>query len=142
LLVDITRNGGGTNRVEAAARTLTGVPLHGARAAFIRHPHYVEIRHVPRESITSESRQRARYGPALALLREQRREASKPCDRSSIWDGKERNAATVAVVFEDRIQPVILKPAHPRGIAHVEPTESRGPRQDQIENLNERRAFR
>jgi hypothetical protein len=93
LLVDVTSNGGGTNWVEAAARTLTPVALRGARQGFIRHPHYVrafdaDIARLVRDSAASRGEVRVRIGRALEVLRRQRREASLACDRSGMWEGR------------------------------------------------------
>src|SRR5207302_5679808 len=40
ILVDVTRNGGGSNWVEAPPRILSRVPLSEPRLAFLRHPHW------------------------------------------------------------------------------------------------------
>lgn len=92
LLVDVTRNGGGSNWVEAAARTLTAVPLQGARQGFIRHPHYArtfdaDIARLARDSVVSSQAMRNRLGRALDVLRRQREEARTACDRSGRWEG-------------------------------------------------------
>jgi len=42
LLVDITHNGGGSDWVDAAVRTLSSVPLHDSKIAFIKHEHWTE----------------------------------------------------------------------------------------------------
>jgi hypothetical protein len=42
LLGDITRNGGGSDWVEAASRTLSSVPLRDSRLGFVKHPHWTE----------------------------------------------------------------------------------------------------
>jgi hypothetical protein len=103
LLVDVTGNGGGTNWVEAAARTLTPVPLRGARAGFIRHPHYVrafdaDIARLVGDSARSGGEARLRLGSALDALRRQRREAGVACDRASLW--QDRAPACSLVVAE------------------------------------------
>ncbi|MBD0319304.1 MAG: hypothetical protein ICV87_03160 [Gemmatimonadetes bacterium] len=92
LLVDLTRNGGGSNWVEAAARTLTPVQLRGARVGFIRHPHYVRafdarIRSLQRDSAARKGDE-ALVARALHELRQHRHEAAVPCDRSPLWEGR------------------------------------------------------
>ncbi|MBA3890118.1 MAG: hypothetical protein H0X64_06275 [Gemmatimonadaceae bacterium] len=100
LLVDVTRNGGGTNWVEAAARTLTPVPLRGARMGFLRHPHYVrsfdaQIESLRRDSVAATPQAQAQVGRALVTLRQQRREADKACDRSALWEGRPASCSLV-----------------------------------------------
>ena len=43
LIVDIGDNGGGTNWVDAIARTLTSKPLYASKFALVKHPKSVEI---------------------------------------------------------------------------------------------------
>jgi hypothetical protein len=120
LLVDVTGNGGGTNWVEAAARTLTSVPLHGARMGFIRHPHYVRafeanIQQLTRDSIKSGPEMQARLGDALAVLRRQRQEANLPCNRSGLWRGQVP-ACSMVVSSPARYSTGVLAYASPQDV--------------------------
>jgi len=117
LLVDLTGNGGGSNWVEAAARTLTPVPLQGARVGFIRHPHYVRafdarIERLVRDSAMSHGDQRIPLARALAILRQQRWEAGVSCDRSGIWEGH-APACSLVVTDPSRYSTGVLRYAAP-----------------------------
>jgi hypothetical protein len=91
LLVDITANGGGTNWVEVAARSLSPKPLRAPRRGFIRHPHHAEQLHDAIAELVEDSAHAS--GPAvrlirdaLATLRAQEAIARTTCDRSALWN--------------------------------------------------------
>ena len=96
LLVDLAGNGGGTEWVEALARTVTPVRLRSARIGFVRHPHWVEalaererglreaaIGQAPEDRVRLE-----RYAAAYAAARAQ---AEQPCDPSPLFEGRASN---------------------------------------------------
>ena len=78
IVVDITRNGGGSDWVEPAARVMTPVALKASRMAFVRHPHWV-----------TQLEQRIADVPdhpaAVLVFSRAAEEAQKPCDRSGLW---------------------------------------------------------
>ncbi len=102
LVVDITRNGGGTDWVEPAARQLVARPIPGILSTGVRHPHTVgpltERRVVlARDSARSDLRpaQRAIVESALARVDSALASAGTPCDRSGIWHGALPEGCTV-----------------------------------------------
>jgi hypothetical protein len=102
LVVDITRNGGGTDWVEPAARQLVARPIAGILSAGVRHPHTVgplaERRALlARDSARSDLRpaQRALVESALARVDSALASARTPCDRSAIWRGALPEGCTV-----------------------------------------------
>jgi hypothetical protein len=102
LLVDITGNGGGTNWVEPAARTLTAKPLRSPRLGFIKHPHWAKQFSERHADIEADSRKAApaqRHLLAQAAETYQRAlsEAKQPVTRDSIWE----NQAAPALVAKE-----------------------------------------
>jgi hypothetical protein len=102
LVVDITRNGGGTDWVEPAARQLVARPIAGILATGVRHPHtagpLAERRALlARDSARSDLRpaQRAMVESALARVDSALASARTPCDRSPIWHGALPEGCTV-----------------------------------------------
>ena len=92
LVVDITANGGGTNWVEVAARSLSARPLQAPRRALIRHPHHVRQLESAINGLVADSARVRGTGArvvqqALATLRAQEAAARIPCDRSMLWSG-------------------------------------------------------
>ncbi|HVS30465.1 MAG TPA: S41 family peptidase [Thermoanaerobaculia bacterium] len=78
IVVDITRNGGGSDWVEPAARVMTPVPLKGSRMAFVRHPHWVSQLEQRAADVSGNER-------AVSVFSRAAKEAGKPCDRSGLW---------------------------------------------------------
>jgi hypothetical protein len=89
ILVDITRNGGGSNWVEAATRILSRVPLPEPRLAFLKHPHWMpqleqKLRDVEAD-LQAARGPRAMLEEAAARLRRGIAATREPCDRSDVW---------------------------------------------------------
>lgn len=103
LVVDITGNGGGTNWVEPAARTLTAKPLRSPRQAFIRHEHWTRQLGARLAAVEADARQaspphRDVLRRAAATLRQAMRETQHPCARESVWENREPGCSLVAAV--------------------------------------------
>ena len=100
LVVDITRNGGGSDWVEPAARTLTAKPLRSPRMGFIRHEHWarqMKDRLTDIESAINQStasQQKLLTGAAEAT-RQALSEAAKPCDLSAVWKNEKPGCSLV-----------------------------------------------
>jgi hypothetical protein len=93
LLVDITGNGGGTNWVQPAARTLTAVRLATPAQGFVRHPHWTRqfaqrVEVLQRERRGVDAALRARIDAAVAAFRRAGQEAARPCDLAPLWEGR------------------------------------------------------
>lgn len=91
LLVDITGNGGGTNWIEPAARTLSSRQLNSPRQQFIRHDHWTEQLDHRLSVIQSEMHEIT--GPSQKLLlraekilRTAMQESLVQCNRDAVWD--------------------------------------------------------
>ena len=102
LLVDITGNGGGTNWVEPAARSLTPKPLRSPRQQFIRHEHWTKQLQKRLEIIEADLRQpsvsnRAILLQAAGVLRKAILESQKVCRRGEVWENQNPNCSLVAV---------------------------------------------
>jgi hypothetical protein len=103
LVVDISANGGGTNWVEAAARTLSPKPLRAPRQGFIRHPHHARQLHDAIAGLVADSSHASgpalrMIGNALAILRAKEATARTICDRSALWDNQR---PTCRLVFQE-----------------------------------------
>jgi hypothetical protein len=93
LLVDLAGNGGGSEWIEALARTLTPVRLRSAPIGFVRHPHWVEAlakREVSlREAAVGQSQEdRARLERHAATYAAARAQAEQPCDATPLFEGR------------------------------------------------------
>lgn len=93
LLVDITGNGGGTNWVQPAARTLTSVRLQSPAQGFVRHPHWTRqfarrVEVLQRERRAVDPALRPRIDAAIAAFRRAGQEAGRPCDLAPLWEGR------------------------------------------------------
>jgi hypothetical protein len=93
LLVDITGNGGGSNWVQPAARTLTAVRLRTPALGFVRHPHWARqfaerIQVLQHERRAAPPALRARIDAAVAAYRRAAEEAGRPCDLAPLWEGR------------------------------------------------------
>ena len=100
LLVDITGNGGGTNWIEPAARTLSAKALRSPRQQFIRHNHWTKQLKKRLETIEADPRQLASPNRELLLqgakiLRKAISESEQSCDRSSVWENIKPNCSIV-----------------------------------------------
>lgn len=101
LLVDITGNGGGTNWVEPAARTLSAKPLRSPRQAFIRHEHWTRqfrarLAAVEADTLQASSAHRDVLLRAADTLRQAMRETQHPCARESVWENRKPACSLVA----------------------------------------------
>jgi hypothetical protein len=101
LLVDITGNGGGTNWIEPAARTLSAKSLRSPRQQFIRHEHWTNQLKKRLEIIEADARQPASPNRELLLqgadiLRKAIAESQKPCDRVVVWENRKPDCSLVA----------------------------------------------
>lgn len=90
LLVDVTNNGGGTNWVEAAARTLTPRPLRAPRMGYMRTPEWTDELSSRLAFVEADARRKS--GSIEQLLRRGSdtlrvavEETRKPCLRDSVW---------------------------------------------------------
>jgi hypothetical protein len=106
LVVDITRNGGGTDWVDPAARVLSTRPLACPRLAFIRHPHWSErlegvLAEVDDDLLGERSpADRALLQDAHTRLQGLIERAREPCDLGSIWTDPVRPSCTNLVEDE------------------------------------------
>ncbi|HEX8292616.1 MAG TPA: S41 family peptidase [Pyrinomonadaceae bacterium] len=101
LVVDVTGNGGGTNWVEPAARTLTAAPLRSPRQAFIRHEHWTRQLRARLAAVEADASQATPAHRGLLLraaetLRQALRETQQPCARESIWEDRKPGCSLVA----------------------------------------------
>ncbi|WP_332641335.1 S41 family peptidase [Brevundimonas sp.] len=93
LLVDIAGNGGGSEWVEAVARTVTPVRLRSARLGFVRHPHWIKaladgerrMREAAAGQPPDDRARLERYAAAYAAARAQ---AERPCDPTPLFEGR------------------------------------------------------
>lgn len=100
LLVDITGNGGGTNWVEPAARTLTPAPLRSPRVGFIRHEHWVRqlrarMERIEADIARSSPTQRSLLIKALAGIRKAISEAQRTCHLDIVWQNLKPSCSLV-----------------------------------------------
>ena len=99
LLVDITGNGGGSDWVEPAARTLTGKRLRSPRIGFIKHEHWAKdfnmrLRDIERDAAVHPQNLLAQ---ATETYRRALSEAKQPVARDAIW----QNEPVPALVAND-----------------------------------------
>jgi Peptidase family S41 len=91
LLVDATQNGGGSDWVEVAARTLAAVRLRGPRLAFVRSPHWTGDLRERLASVEKDLRDggtpRATLERAAETLRAAIAASEERCDASAVWTG-------------------------------------------------------
>jgi hypothetical protein len=96
LIVDVTRNGGGSGLSDPLARQLTAVPLRAPAMGFVRHPHW-EAQFGEEVNRFEGELARRDLPPGERLLVEQARdrsaamrsEAARRCDLSGIWSQPE-----------------------------------------------------
>lgn len=96
LVVDLGRNGGGTEWVEACVRILSPKTLKSSPMGFIRHQHWVNTferrlkvvqEDLDRKDISQQQKQL--LNEAKKLLSKLLAEAKTPCDKSSIWSSSQ-----------------------------------------------------
>jgi hypothetical protein len=89
LLIDITRNGGGSDWVEPAMRTLSPVPLASARLAFLKHPHWTQNLQDELKDVEADIRNGKEPKPLLAEAENKLQDAiaatKQPCSLADIW---------------------------------------------------------
>lgn len=89
LLIDITDNGGGTNWVEAAARTFSPIPLRSSRYAFVKSEHWTRELEDRLTDVESDISNRRGPRDILNLVRLRLEQAIKQskqrCDRRPAW---------------------------------------------------------
>lgn len=100
LLVDITGNGGGTNWVEPAARTLTPKRLNSPRQGFIRHEHWTQqlsrrLAVIEADARQASTPQRDLLLQAAATLRQAIQETQQACARESVWENRKPSCSLV-----------------------------------------------
>jgi hypothetical protein len=104
LLVDITRNGGGSEWTEAVARMLTATRLKSERLMFVRGEHWVK--HFT--EVESDLRKAAKAAPPkdraqlLLWAREaaaKKQIAATPCKATPLWEGKHPNCSWLGEGF-------------------------------------------
>jgi hypothetical protein len=99
LVVDITSNGGGTNWIEPAARTLSAKSLNSPRQQFIRHEHWtqqLEKRLKVIESDLSSNTTRITLRTGLEVIKKAVEESRKHCTRDAVWENGKPKCSLVA----------------------------------------------
>jgi len=97
LLIDITRNGGGSNWVEAPPRALISVPLLDSKMAFIKHEHWTKqlqdrLLNVQTD-IESHTDSPVPLGGAGSRLEKAIAESKQPCNTTAVWDTGQLNCS-------------------------------------------------
>lgn len=114
ILVDISRNGGGSNWVEASTRVLSRVPLREPRSGFIKHEHWTAQLKEKLADIEADLKKGA--GPkdvldvlteAATRLRSGIARSEEHCDRSRVWSDGKLNCSLIVndILFADSILP-------------------------------------
>jgi hypothetical protein len=93
LLLDITRNGGGSDWYEAVSRSLSSVPLTDARRGFIKHEHWTTELESELWGVEADLKNGKEPSGVLEeaaiRLRTAVARSKEPCDRSHVFnDGK------------------------------------------------------
>jgi hypothetical protein len=101
LLVDITGNGGGTNWVEPAARTLTAQSLRSPRQRFIRREHWTRQFRTRLAVIEADIAQASTLHRDLLLqaadtLHKAIAETQQSCVRDAVWENQKPTCSLVA----------------------------------------------
>lgn len=123
LMVDITGNGGGTNWVEPAARTLTAKPLRSPRQAFIRHQHWTRQLRARLATVEADARQaspphRDVLLRAAETLRQAMQETQHPCARESVWENQ-KPGCSLLVTAPQLYPQSVLPYAKPGSLPHT-----------------------
>jgi len=89
IVVDITRNGGGSNWMQAPPRALSSIPLHDSRFAFIRHEHWTKELQDRLHDVQSDLHKSTVPKPPLeqaaVTLQKAIDESKVPCNRDDVW---------------------------------------------------------
>jgi peptidase S41-like protein len=97
LLVDITRNGGGSNWVEAPPRALSAVPLRDPQFAFIKHEHWTKQLQERLANIQTDIRKGAGPRPVLEdaarKMQKASEESKRSCTRAGVWETGKLNCS-------------------------------------------------
>lgn len=95
LLIDVTRNGGGTDWAGIAPRMLTAIPLECPPSGFIKHPHTtrrLEVRLERLDQVLQDPGLDATTRDLVFTGRQQLanllQEGRAPCDRMPLWAGQ------------------------------------------------------
>jgi hypothetical protein len=104
ILVDITRNGGGSDWVEPLPRVLSRIPLREAPSGFIKHKHWTKQLQEKLEDVETDlkngSQPKDVVEETAARLRSAITRSEEHCDRSPVWtDGKLSCSLLVNDVF-------------------------------------------
>lgn len=102
ILVDITRNGGGSNWVEPLPRVFSSAPLHEARFGILKHEHWTKQLKEQLADVETDLKKGSDPKDVLAevatRLRSGITRSQEPCDRSQVWtDG----TLTCTLVMDD-----------------------------------------
>jgi hypothetical protein len=109
IAVDITGNGGGSDWVDPATRTLTPVKLESRPMGAVRHAHWVKEIEERIESLKADLAahgdvEHGAIAAALAKLDAELTAVKTPCDHSGLWTGTASEAACSQLV---PIEPVL-----------------------------------
>jgi hypothetical protein len=90
LLIDITRNGGGSDWVEAPPRALSPIRLHDSEMAFIKHVHWTRqlqdrLRDVQID-IKNHASSPIPLDAAASKLQQAVEASQQSCDRTAVWE--------------------------------------------------------
>jgi hypothetical protein len=93
LLVDVARNGGGSEWAEAAARMVSAHRLRSERLAFVRGEHWTRAFAARRAELAAAAAgasgaERALIAKLDAEFARAEREAQTPCDSAPLWKGE------------------------------------------------------
>jgi len=88
IVIDLTRNGGGGNWVEPAARVLTPVALRSPRIGFLHHQHWVTSFESRLKDIDHDLAQHddAKLREAKNVFTRALEIAKTPCDHTGVWN--------------------------------------------------------
>lgn len=119
LLVDITRNGGGSDWAEVPPRVLSSVPLHDFDRAFIRHEHWTKQLQERLEEVQTDIKNHAASKALLegeaSALEKAIAESKQPCDRASVWDTGKLSCSLLAKEPRRTIHPSLYSyPENPK----------------------------
>jgi len=89
VLIDIARNGGGSDWVDATLGSLSAVALSNSPGAFIKHEHWTKQLQERLQEVEADRRKspkpNASLEDAAACLRKAIAESRQPCDRTNVW---------------------------------------------------------
>jgi len=111
LLVDITRNGGGSDWVEALARAVSSRQLRDARLVFIKHEHWTDRLDKALRDVEADLHDRHESGEVLrraaATLKQAVAGSREPCDRKEVWTSGELHCSLLVtgLLFSSGVLP-------------------------------------